>query len=148
MLRRILGTTLVFVGVAAPRPLTAQTTITLEMPVNFTQLSPNIEKIIFSCTITSTAIAANPSQSLSAGGPVAAEDGLPVVGGKLVTTMRVVFVFPEGSLQSPIGKTANYSCVLAVHTKTGGASLFSETSTDPTFYLKPAPPELKGSFVW
>lgn len=141
MRSKILRTTLVLAALSAPRSLAAQTMVTFEVPVNLTQLAPEITNVRVYCAITSTAIVAPTAGSQSG------YDELPVLGGKLVTTMRVVITFPAGSLQAPTGKTAQYECVLQ-GVWASGVGGFSETTSNTVFQLKPTPPPLTGNFVW
>lgn len=141
MLSRKLGATLALAALSAPRSLAAQTMVTFEVPVNLTQLAPEIIKIRVRCEIKSTAIVAPNA------GAVSTMDELPVLGGSLVTTMRVVIAFPVGTLQAPIGKTAQYQCDLQGVTASGLGG-FSETTSITAFQLKPTPPSLAGTFVW
>jgi len=141
VLSRMLRTTLVLAVLAAPHSLAAQTMITFEVPVNLTQLAPEITKVRVNCVIRSAAIV-SPTAGMAAG-----VDELPVLGGKLVTTMRVVIGFLAGSLQAPTGQSAQYQCDLLGISATGMTS-FSETSPSPVFQLKPTPPSLTGTFVW
>jgi hypothetical protein len=141
VLSKILRTTLVLAALSAPRSLAAQTMVTFEVPVNLTQLAPEITKIRVYCVIKSTAIVA-PNAGNQSG-----TDELPVLGGQLVTTMRVVISFPAGTLQAPTGKTAQYQCDLQGVTASGAGG-FSETTSVTAFQLKPTPPSLTGNFVW
>jgi len=119
--------------------------VTFEMPVNLTQLSPDIERVRVSCWIASSALPfAAPTSP-----DVFPKDESPVVLGQVVKTMTVLFPIPTGALQDPIGKTAEYMCLLMGFSK----SLqrwdgFSETSTVPAFRIKPTPAPIQGTFVW
>lgn len=145
MLARTLIATLVITTLSTPNVGSAQTMITFEAPVKLTQLSPEIEAVGMICSITSVAIVAP-----TAGGHAGTDD-VPVVAGQLVTTFRVVLTFPDGTLNAPVGKTANYTCELRARTKLR-TSAFGDPSTvpglDPAFVVKPVPPTIRGSFVW
>jgi hypothetical protein len=141
MLARTLAATLVLGGLSAAKPLAAQTTVTFEVPVNLTQLAPEIIRIRVFCEIKSAAIVA-PNAGMES-----ATDELPVLGGKLVTTMRVVISFPAGTLQAPTGQTAQYQCELRGITASGMGG-FSETTNIVAFQLKPTPAPITGTFVW
>jgi hypothetical protein len=141
MRSRFLAVVVALTAATSPRSLTAQTTVTFEVPVKVTQLSTEILKIRVLCNIRSDAIVAP-----SAGG-ASEVDEVPVVGGQVVTTMRVIFVFPEGTLRAPVGKTATYSCELGLRTATG-AGAFSETSSNLAHVVKPQPAVITGTFVW
>ena len=138
MLTRILVATLA-VTLSASQSLGAQTMVTFEMPVKLTQLSPDVVKVGLMCTIKSDAIVPTFTGTT-------AHDEVSAVGGQVVTTLRVVITFPQGSLQAPVGKTASYSCNLTART-TNGLGGFTE---DPKYiaYLKPNPPPVEGTFVW
>src|SRR5688572_8954051 len=104
MLARLVSATMVIVTLTTPNVVSAQTMITFEAPVKLTQLSPEVEKVGMYCDIKSDAIVA-PTPGVLSG-----VDEVPVVAGQLVTTFRVVLIFPEGTLKAPVGKTASYTC--------------------------------------
>jgi hypothetical protein len=137
----MLRATVLLAALAAPGSLAAQTMITFEVPVNLTQLAPEIIKIRVFCEIKSAAIVSPTA------GRATAQDELPVLGGKLVTTMRIIITFPAGSLQAPTGQTAQYQCDM-VGISAVGLGSFSETAAIAAWQLKPTPPSLTGTFVW
>lgn len=150
MIFRILATVLA-VGLFAVAPASvAQTTsgdVTFEMPLNLTDMSSDIIKIQVACSITSDAIPPNQPGPKGASRTVKAQIELPVTGGQLVTTAKVVV--PVSGLDNPIGKTANYKCSITGYS----ASLqrwnwFSEADPTPAFRLMPTPERFTGSFVW
>lgn len=142
---RILGVPLLLVAIAAPRSISAQTMITLEVPVNVTKLAPEVQKIRVMCNLNSEAIV-----PATAGGvpSVTALDEVPVVGGQVVSTLRVVFTFPAGSLKEPIGKSARYECSLGGVTPNGTGGFSDQIASTLPLYMKPPPPVIAGNFVW
>ncbi len=141
MFTRILVLTLALIALSTPRNLGAQTMVTFEAPVKLTDLAPEIEKVSLYCEIKSPAIVLpNPGQASAA-------DELPVVAGQVITTFRVAIEFPQGSLQAPVGKTANYLCYLRYRTKTGMTS-FDALPATSTLAVKPSPTPIQGTFVW
>ena len=135
---------------AQAQGVTVATNITFTMPVNLTQLHPDLVKVKFFCAITSSALTyplgTNPFNQNPLPPPV---DEVWVTNGQVVNTMRVVVPIAKEWLNNPIGKTADYTCVLVGFSKSLNRwDGFSETATDPVFYLKPAPPVIQRSFVW
>ncbi len=75
-------------------------------------------------------------------------DDLPVVSGKVVGTMRIVYALATEWFVNPIGQSANYSCGLVGYsTSLQRWDVFSATSTIPAFKLNPEP-VFTGTFVW
>jgi len=147
MLPRILAATTAVLVLGVPRSVAAQTMVTIEAPVNLTKLSPDLEKVRLQCGLGSDAIA--PNTAFASALAKGVQDELPVMAGQLVTTMRAVFPIPEGVLQDPIGKTAEYMCgILGFSKSLQRWDQFSETSTVPAFQLKPTPAVIQGTFVW
>jgi hypothetical protein len=140
MLNRVLLLGSAILIVASPTRLAAQTMITFEAPVKLTDLAPEILKVSLYCEIKSPAITLP-------NGAAGAADELPVTAGQIITTFRVAIEFPQGSLQAPVGKTANYQCYLRYRTATGMTSFDALPSTSP-LALKPSPVTIQGSFVW
>ena len=135
------GAALVLVAMSVPGSLSAQTMVTLEIPVNLTKLSPQITKVGVSCTFTSDGVV-----YINAG-PRIAQDQLPVVNAQMISTFRVVFELKAEDLKAPIGKTAEYQCSLFASTSNVNAA-FSEDDPASPFYLKPTPRTIVGTFVW
>lgn len=145
MRSRLLGAALLLVAITAPRSLSAQTMITLEVPVNVTKLSPDVQKIRVMCNLSSDAIV---PRSVGEAPSVTSIDEVPVVGGQAVSTLRVVFTFPVGALKEPIGKNARYDCSLMGVTSTGTGGFSDTIASTLPLYMKPPPPTLSGNFVW
>ena len=141
MSARVLAIALALCAFSTPATLHAQTQVTFEAPVKLTQLAPEITAVQLYCEIKSAAIVSpNPGRQ-------AATDEVPVVGGQLTTTLRVVLTFPQGALQSPVGQTASYMCEIKGRTQNGLGG-FSDTATNPVWVLKPNPAPTQGTFVW
>jgi hypothetical protein len=138
---RFIATAFVLALLCIPNTAAAQTMVTFELPVNLTNLDPSILKIGLYCQINSPAIVAPNA------GQAGAVDEIDVVGGQVVTTLRVVVVLPQGSLQSPVGKTATWTCDLRHRTATGLGG-FVASHPNPVNVLSPLPPPMQGSFVW
>jgi hypothetical protein len=79
--------------------------------------------------------------------PVAGQ-GVPVVAGQVVETMRVVVPFAPEWFTNAVGQTAEYMCVLrGLSRSLGRWEALSESASAPAFQVEPLPvPE--GSFVW
>lgn len=159
MLKRIVGAVATAWMIGTPTPAASQTiatAITFTLPLNLTQLSSDLEKVRFICAIGESSVFKYPPlllQSTSSGNfdNWFAKQDLPVVAGQLVATMSVVHpIAPEWFVGNPSGQTADYTCFLMGFSRsrqTWGA--FSETTTDPTYLLKPAPQgPMQGTFKW
>jgi len=125
----------------------AGTSVTFTMPVNLTQLSSDLERVRLLCGITSEVMIAPSSMSSQDAMP---KDEVYVLGGQLVTTMKVMVPIPlEWFQQVPIGKPAMYQCGLQGFSKSLARwDMFSETSSVPAFLLKPTPAIIQGTFTW
>lgn len=141
MIPKMLVATLALIALGTPRTAAAQTMVTFELPVNLTNLDPSILKVSLYCQINSPAIVA-PNAGQASG-----VDEVDVVGGQVVTTLRVVVVLPQGSLQAPVGKNATWSCNLR-HRSANGLGGFVASHANPANVLTPLPPPMQGSFVW
>ena len=141
MRSRILATVVMLFAASSPRSVTAQTMVTFEVPVKLTQLSPELQKISLQCQIKSEAIVA------PVPGQVIGTDEVPVVGGQVITTMRVVITLDATALKAPVGKPASYTCDILGRTATGLGG-FTDTAQNPVYQLKPTPVSLTGTFVW
>lgn len=139
------GAVLVLVAMTMPGTLSAQTMITLEVPVNLTKLSSEVTQVEANCNLISNAITTG-SVGMSPNVMIG-RDRLTVLGGQLVSTFRVVFEIPASALSAPIGKTAEYQCNLVGYTSKGAAGFSEDDPTSP-MYMKPAPKTIVGTFVW
>jgi hypothetical protein len=103
MIRRCLSFAACAVAPFAPPAVTAQAQaqVTLNVPVNLTQLSPDITKIRVGCSIRSEAITV-------AGSTVAVTQETAITGGQFVATVPILFNLT--GLDSPTGKIAYVSC--------------------------------------
>ena len=149
---------LVVLAIMSPSRLSAQTMITFEWPVNLTKLSPEVQKVRMSCLLLSAALVPGspglPSTTDRFPGlgsvtppPVIGTDELPVVGGQVVSTFRVVFVFPAGTLNQPVGTPARYYCeLLAVNG--ANVSAFVDTPGVWNSLKPPVPSAMAAQFVW
>jgi len=135
---------LLVVAGGAIRTAEAQTVgdVTFTVPLNITQLSPDITKVAVWCKITGPAIT-------NRSGYIGTQVELVPQGGQVVTTATVVVSWPPTDLTNPTGTQASYSCALS-----GFNNLlqrwdnFREDQPTPAFRLKPTPTELTGTFVW
>lgn len=125
---------------------TIETAVTFNIPVNLTQLSPDIERVRAACLIQSDALTLPPGMG---GSP----ENLPgdetyVLLGKVETTFQVVFPIGTGWLKDPIGKTATYNCGLLGYSKAlQGWQVFGPGQTG-AFNLNPPPQVMQGTFTW
>jgi hypothetical protein len=136
---------LVLVSMSIPGSLSAQTMLTLEIPVNLTKLHPDVQQVQANCNLYSAGIVVG---TISSNNPTrVGRDQVPVMGGQVVSTFRVLFELPAEVMKDPIGKTANYECHLNGYTSKGWSG-FSEDDPASPMYMKPAPKPITGSFVW
>jgi hypothetical protein len=135
---------------------TYETAVTFTLPVNLTQLSPDLERVRFICMIQPGQVLIYPPALTQAMGTTTSttiaswpnRDDLPVVSGKAVGTMRIVYPLATEWFVNPIGQTANYSCGLVGYsTSLQRWEVFSATSPIPAFKLDPVP-MFHGTFVW
>jgi hypothetical protein len=141
------------VSLATPALLSAQgvsTEVTFKIPVNLTQLGPDVQKVKVSCSLLSDAIVATTSgaTALYGGGfEVAKAAELPATGGQVVTTALLVYTLT--GLDNPVGKNANLSCILVGWSPTEKTWIvFDPNATNASFRTTTEVPVLKSSFVW
>ena len=173
MLRKTVGVAVAACAFGLPRPvagqvnvgggtiptITFQTAITFTLQVNLTQLSPDLAKVGFTCLIMPGETLAYPSY-LSFGGalfgggfPFASwpfpKDELPVMSGQVQGTLRVVYPLAAEWFNNPIGKTADYQCMLLGYvTSVAGWGVLSEDSKVPALLVRVPTGSLAGSFFW
>jgi hypothetical protein len=150
---RILAATMTACLLVAPRSLAAQTTaeVTFKVPVNLTQVSPDIAKVGVMCMITSSAIPiVGRNTGTSTSGNVYKQVEIPMAGGQLVTTATVVLgISGPSALTDPVGKTADYRCTLSgFSTSLQTWALFDAASAQVQYRLSPTPAPLTGTFTW
>ena len=149
---RIVPATILACGLGAPGALAAQTmtietSVTFLVPVNLTQLSPDLEKVRAVCGVLPSAVM-TPTLPANAPLPVLMTEA-PVVSGQVITTLRSEFLVYSGWLQNAVGQGATYVCDLQGFSKSLQRwDNFSDTAQDAVFRLTPTPPTLQGSFVW
>jgi hypothetical protein len=128
----------------ASRPAEAQAVgdVTFTVPLNITQLSPDITKVYVWCRITGPAIHTR-------SGNIQAQVELVPQGGQVVTTATVVVAWVTTDMTDPTGTQASYSCSLSGWSNSLQRSdIFREDHPTPAFRLKPTPTEFTGTFVW
>jgi hypothetical protein len=132
---------LLAVAVAGPRSAAAQTEgVTFKLPLNLTQLPPDIVKIAVWCKITSAAVN-------NRSGYIQKQEEFVPQAGQVVTTATVVV--PTTELLDPVGKPATYECTLSGFSNSLQRwDLFREDHPTPVFRLKPTPPAMSGTFTW
>ena len=147
---RIASATVTVLALALPMTTSAQTTtvetsVTFLVPVNLTQLSPDIERVRLLCGVMSAAM--TPTLPPNAPLPILMAEAV-VISGQVNTTLRSEFLVLSGWLQDPVGKQAAYQCGLQGYKKSAQQwGFFDDASTDPVLRLKPTP-NLSGTFVW
>ena len=135
---------LLLVAGAASRPAEAQTVgdVTFTVPLNITQMSPDITKVAVWCKITGPAITTR-------SGNIGAQVELVPQGGQVVATDTVVVKWPVTDYTNPTGTQASYSCSLSGFSNSLQRwDIFREDHPTPVFRLRPTPTELTGTFVW
>lgn len=130
----------------------AGTTVTITVPVNLTQLSPDLERVRFICGITSDAMAALPQNPMTVGlqDLLQPKDEVLVLGGQLVTTMKVIAMIPIELLPEAAGKPAEYNCRFDGFSRSLQRwEQLHEGSTVPAFNLKGLSlAGITGTFNW
>ena len=136
---------LLAVAGGAIRPAEAQQRVgdvTFTVPLNITQMSPDITKVAVWCKITGPAITTR-------SGNIGAQVELVPQGGQVVTTATIVIPWPLTDMTDPTGTQASYSCSLSGFSNSLQRwDIFREDHPTPAFRLKPTPTELTGTFVW
>ena len=142
---KVWGSILLLSAAAGVNSLSAQTLLTLEIPVNLTKLHPDVQQVQANCNLISAAIVVG---NISPNNPTrVGRDQVPVMGGQVASTFRVLYELPADVMKDPIGKTAEYQCNLIGYTSKGWA-MFSEDDPASPMYLKPVPKVIVGTFVW
>lgn len=119
---------------------TVQTTVTLVVPLNLTQISPEVTKVLVTCAIKSIALTGKSQGTMM-------QEVIPLSGGQLVTT--VTLVFPVTGLDNPVGKDATVTCSLSGFSPQSEKWFqFEDNSASLAFRTKPSLPSISASFVW
>ena len=129
---------LLLASVAGEGAAQMQTEVTVKVPVNVTQLAPEVSKVKVGCVMTSEAIQ-TPNHD-----KVMIEE-IPVMQGKVVTTVSLIFAL---LLENPTGKSATLKCLFTGWSDKDGWSPMAENSSNPTFRVKPTLGQMEHSFVW
>jgi hypothetical protein len=135
---------LLVVAGGAIRPAEAQAVgdVTFTVPLNITQMSPDITKVAVWCRITGPAIHTR-------SGNIQAQVELVPQVGQVVTTATVVVAWVNTDMTDPTGTQASYTCSLSGFSNSLQRwDIFREDHPTPAFRLKPTPTELTGTFVW
>ena len=152
MISRTLAMIVTACLLAAPDSSVAQATsgdVTFRLPLNLTQMSPDIAKIAVFCVIQSDAIPPSRpgARGASTMGELSRQEELAVSGGQLVATATVVV--PVSGLDNPVGKTATYVCgITGFSTLLQHWDMFAEAHETAAFRLSPTPQRITGSFTW
>lgn len=131
--------------------------VTFEVPINLTQLAPDITKVDVTCELTSDAILPGPGNQRRLGGHVE----FAVSNGQVVApAATVVVAVPANRLQKPEEQKFAWECSLSGYSVgarpppparryPAGWDTFADKHDKPSFVLSPTPPaKLSGSFVW
>ena len=167
MLFRILGAAIAAWTLGVTSPATAQlfpagqtfaTAVTFTMPVNLTQLSPDLERVRLICFIQPSDVLKYPDMmaALFSNSASMTSDQFPwkdetwVVGGQVVTTMSVVIPIATEWLLNPSGKTATYNCGLLGFSKSlkQWGPFGDYYPAGAPFLLKGMPNQISGTFEW
>lgn len=136
---------LMLITPAVPQRLAAQTgtvsaDVTVNVPINVTQLGPEVTKIKLLCSITSVAITNAPNNTVSK------NQELPVSGGQVVTTASLLFSVT--GLDNPVGKQFTVACYTQGYSSSSNSwGDLNDTATNPSF--KVSSPMRNGlTFTW
>ena len=126
--------------------------VTFTLPLNLTQLPPDLERVKFVCAVFGEGMASplgtlnTPPDPTSESYPFKQE--LFVTGGQVVATASVQVVMLLDGTKDPLNKPAHYRCGVMGYSKSLNRwEVFSETPSAPVFMLKPAP-VIEGTFNW
>lgn len=163
MSARTIGILAAALLLSAPGSAAAQTVITFDVPMNLTQVSPDIDKVGVVCLISGEGLTATAtsqiggafgptgifSPQIPSSGPTWVKLEWPVMASQVVVPLRLSMGIAAEYLDNPLGKTANYGCLLAGYSKSLQKwDLFDAAHVVPAFRLAPTPPMIQGKFVW
>lgn len=153
MLARFVTVAALVLGLGAPASAAAQTTfetsVTFLVPVNLTQLSPDLGKVKLSCNILFDQWLNTYYKPTPPGIPLPEGETTVITGGKVNTTLRAEYFVYSGALENAVGHESTYQCSLMGYSKSLQRwDSFSETAKDAVFRLKPTPSTITGTLVW
>ena len=157
MLRRMVVATAMSWMMSTPSAVAAQTvvtTVTFSIPLNLTNLSPDLARVRLVCAILpgGSLVYSKSENDAASTFDVNAlpKADLPVVGGQVQATLSLDYPIWDGWLKAGInGSTNQYECRLQGFSMTSQTwDYFSATPKDPAFLLTPAPVPIKNSIVW
>jgi hypothetical protein len=125
--------------------------VTFEIPLNLTNLSPNIDRVRLRCEV----------RSLFLMGVWAGALEIPVSAGQVVLAAtstqvpRLLVPIPASAFlqPSPVGRSADYNCTLSLHSPAYGWQVLSGSANSQSllpqpFQLTPRPAAIYGAFSW
>lgn len=146
MIRKILVASIAL-ALTARGNLTAQTIVTLDVPLNLTQLSPDLEKIRVNCSLFMDGL--TPTSSYP---PMVTMQEVRVPGPQLTLTLKLHIYVAAPLLQGAQGKPGKYACNLdGYSTSLQKWDQFLETHSQDAFRLKSSGGSLReilGTFTW
>jgi len=155
MFARIPKTAMAALVLGVPCSAAAQTFVSFDVPLNLTQVSPDIEKVRITCQFGgSDGLVIVDKYLYTEADKFAAglwrQQEFPVMAGQVVINARMVFPIGADLLPAnPVGKEVKYDCVLMGFSKSLKVwNSFNETHAVAAFRLKPTPEQIIGSFVW
>src|SRR4026209_1409717 len=148
MSARTIGILAAALVLSTPGSAAAQTVITFDVPVNLTQVPPDIEKVGVACIvmgegITSAAMSqlgglSNPTMifapQVPSSGPTWVKLEWPVMAAQVVVPLKLSLAIAAEYLDNLLGKTANYGCLMAGYSKSLQKwDMFDAAHTVPAF---------------
>ena len=126
--------------------------VTIRVPLNLTQLAPDISRVRVICTVRSPVVRSS-SNILVDEALIAAPAGaryVVVSGGQAVATLDVAVPIPASSFTGPaVGQNATWECALTGFSTSGNRwDAFNATHANPAFRLSPTPGAITGNFTW
>ena len=129
------------------------------LPVNLTLVSPDIDKVGLMCFIGGDGLVlppgaipggiGNPLSVPASSGPTWVKLEWPVMNGQVVQTFKVAIPISADYLSAPLGKTAQYGCMIGGFSKSLQRwEFFASDHATPSFRLAPTPQLNSGTFVW
>jgi len=127
-----------------------QSDVTFRVPVNLTNLSPDIVRVRVQCRISAYF---SEFKGTRQGDAWFYQASGQIVGGRIAATATVVVAVPTlkdpAGLISPAPKTANWDCSLQAFTQAGPVwGEFGETPSSQMYRMSPPLTRISGSFLW
>ena len=119
---------------------TISTEVTVKVPVNLTQLGPDVAKVQVGCSLSGPAVVTASDKSVRL-------QEVPATGGQVVTTVSLVFSLT--GLDNPVGTSATLSCGIdGFSTLQQSWYYFADNALNLSFRTTPSLGYQKIDFIW